>query len=239
MKPAAGPAPQTPLAESGREMRVASRSVQADPHPEPAKVRRTIKYESERVKGFGREIMAVPGCDQLVRCIQCGTCSGTCPLSVYMDHSPRQIMALVRADFKDEVLRSNSIWLCASCYACTVECPREIRITDIMYALKQRAIEESAYPRRFPIPVLAREFTRMVLAKGRITETLLVMRLFMKANLRAVLGSWRQGIGLIRTGRFVLRQERIDRRAELAVILAHAGNGDRRGLPASRTKGTA
>jgi heterodisulfide reductase subunit C len=187
-------------------------------------VTRTIKYEAERVRGFGREIMAVPGCEGLRSCIQCGTCSGTCPLSVYMDHSPRQIMALVRADFKDEVLRSNSVWLCASCYACTVECPREIRITDIMYALKQRAIAERVYPKHFSIPVLAREFTRMVRAKGRITETLLVMRLFMKANWRAVLHSWRLGFGLIRTGRFVLRQERIERQAELAAMLATTSN---------------
>lgn len=190
-------------------------------------VRRTIKYEAERVRGFGREIMAVPGCERLESCIQCGTCSGTCPLSVYMEHSPRQVMALVRSDFKDEVLRSNSIWLCASCYACTVECPREIRVTDIMYALKQRAIQERLFPRRFPIPVLAREFTSMVRSKGRITETLLVMRLFLKANWRAVLGSWRLGIGLIRTGRFVLRSERIEHRTQLAAMLdgAHQGNG--------------
>lgn len=186
-------------------------------------VKRTVKYEAERVRGFGQEIMSVPGCEGLVRCIQCGTCSGTCPLSVYMEHTPRQIMALVRADFKDEVLRTNSIWLCASCYACTVECPREIRITDIMYALKQRAIQERAYPRRFPIPVLAQEFMHMVLHKGRITETLLVMRLFAKANWRAVLSSWRQGLGLLRTGRFVILHERIERRAELAAMLAAAG----------------
>lgn len=183
-------------------------------------VQRTVKYEAERVRGFGCEMMEVPGCGALVRCIQCGTCSGTCPLSVYMEHTPRQIIALVRADFKDEVLRSNSVWLCASCYACTVECPREIPITDLMYALKRRAIDEGLYPRRFPIPILAREFTHMVRTKGRVTETLLVMRLFLKANWRAVLTSWRQGIGLIRTGRFVLRQERIERRAELGAMLA-------------------
>jgi len=121
-------------------------------------ITRRVRYEAERVHGFGGEIMAVPGCEGLFSCIQCGTCSGTCPLSVYMEHSPRQIMALVRAGFKDEVLQSNSIWLCASCYSCTVECPREIRITDIMYALKQRAIQEGVYPKRFPIPVLAKEF---------------------------------------------------------------------------------
>lgn len=225
MKSIPPPTLATPPSGEGVNRRSNAPSVQADLRPEsPTKVRRTIKYESERVKGFGREVMTEPGCDQLVRCIQCGTCSGTCPLSVYMDHSPRQIMALVRADFKHEVLRSNSIWLCASCYACTVECPREIRITDIMYALKQRAIKEGMYPKRFPIPVLAREFTNMVRSKGRITETLLVMRLFMKANLFAVLSSWRQGIGLIRTGRFVLRQEHIEHRDELSAMLATTDN---------------
>jgi heterodisulfide reductase subunit C len=188
-------------------------------------VKRTIKYEADRVRGFADEIMGVSGCDQLKSCIQCGTCSGTCPLSIYMDFSPRQVMALVRADFKNEVLRSKTVWLCASCYACTVECPRKIRITDIMYALKQRAIKEGIYPRHFPIPILAKEFSNMVRHKGRITETLLVMRLFLKANWRAVFSSWRLGLGLIRTGRFVARQERIERRAELQSMLAAASNG--------------
>lgn len=187
-------------------------------------IKRTIKYEADRVRGFADEIMSVSGCEQLKSCIQCGTCSGTCPLSIYMDFSPRQVMALVRADFKNEVLASKTVWLCASCYACTVECPRQIRITDIMYALKQRAIKEGIYPKRFPIPILAKEFSEMVRSKGRITETLLVMRLFLKANWRAVLSSWRLGLGLIRTGRFVIRHERIERRAELAGMLAAAGN---------------
>jgi quinone-modifying oxidoreductase subunit QmoC len=187
-------------------------------------ITRTIKYDADRVKGFGREVMSVPGCEQLESCIQCGTCSGVCPLSIYMDYTPRQVMALTRGDFKNEVLQSHTIWLCASCYACTVECPRQIRITDIMYALKQRAIQEGIYPRRFPIPVLAKEFSQMVRTKGRITETLLVMRLFLKANWRAVLSSWRLGLGLMRTGRFVIRHERIERRAELADMLAAAEN---------------
>jgi len=196
-------------------------------------IKRTIKYEADRVRGFSKEIMSVSGCEQLQSCIQCGTCSGTCPLSIYMDFSPRQVMAMVRADFKNEVLTSTTIWLCASCYACTVECPRKIRITDIMYALKQRAIQEGIYPRRFPIPVLAREFSEMVRRKGRITETLLVMRLFLKANWRAVFASWRQGLGLIRTGRFVLRHERIERRAELDAMLATVGDGKAGGKEAS------
>jgi heterodisulfide reductase subunit C len=189
------------------------------------RVNRTIKYEGDRVRGFGKEIMSVSGCERLQSCIQCGTCSGTCPLSIYMDFSPRQVMALVRADFKNEVLRSHTVWLCASCYACTTECPRQIRITDIMYALKQRAIQEGIYPKRFPIPVLAKEFYEMVRSQGRITEMLLVMKLFYKTDWLAALSSWRLGIGMMRTGRFELRPEHIERRAELAGMLDSAGNG--------------
>lgn len=188
-------------------------------------IQRTIKYEADRVPGFAEEIMHLAGCDRLKSCIQCGTCSGTCPLSIYMDYTPRQIMALVRADFKNEVLRSRTIWLCASCYACTVDCPREIRITDIMYALKQRAIQEGVYPRRFPIPVLAREFTAMARRQGRITETRLVLRLFLKSDWRALFRSWRMGLGLVRSGRFSLRTERIRRPQELETMLAATESG--------------
>ncbi len=183
-------------------------------------IRRTIKYDADRVKGFGMEVMQVPGCEQLKSCIQCGTCSGVCPLSIYMDFTPRRVMAMTRGDFKKEVLGSRTIWLCASCYACTVECPREIRITDIMYELKQRAIHEGIYPKRFPIPVLAREFSNMVLRNGRITELLLVMKLFLKTDWLAALSNWRMGVDLFKTGRLSLKTEKIKARQDIARMLA-------------------
>jgi heterodisulfide reductase subunit C len=182
-------------------------------------IKRTIKYEADRVEGFGREVMAVPGCEALEHCIQCGTCSGVCPLSIYMDYTPRQVMELVRSDFKNEVLQSHTIWLCASCYACTTECPRQIRITDILYELKQRAIKEGVYPRRFPIPVLAEEFTRMVHDHGRISETWLVSKMYLRTNPLAALGMAGLGLALMKTGRFSLKQDHIERREELAKIM--------------------
>ncbi len=182
-------------------------------------ITRTIKYEADRVKGFGREIMAVPGCEQLESCIQCGTCSGVCPLSIYMDFTPRQVMAMVRSDFKNEVLRSHTIWLCASCYACTVECPRKIRITDIMYELKQRAIHEGIYPKNFPIPVLAKEFSHMAHNSGRITENFLVVKLLLKTNWKAMFGMWKLGLGLFRSGRFSVKPDAIKRRTELSAMM--------------------
>jgi heterodisulfide reductase subunit C len=190
------------------------------------RIKRTIKYEGDRVRGFGKEIMNVPGCAQLQSCIQCGTCSGTCPLSIYMDFSPRQVVALVRADFKNEVLRSLTIWLCASCYACSTECPRQIPITDIMYALKQRAIKEGIYPRRFPIPVVATQFYKMVRHHGRVTELTLAMKMFLRTDWFAALKFWRLGLGVIRTGRFSLRSEHIENHAELDAMLASVDNGN-------------
>ncbi|MCL5099371.1 MAG: 4Fe-4S dicluster domain-containing protein [Candidatus Omnitrophica bacterium] len=192
---------------------------------------RTIKYEADRVKGFGHDVMKVPGCENLESCIQCGTCSGVCPLSIYMDYSPRQVMALTRSDFKNEVLRSHTIWLCASCYACTVECPRQIRITDIMYELKQRAIQEGIYPKRFPIPVLAKEFSHMAHSWGRVTENWLVMRLFLKTNWLAIFKMWKLGLGLIRSGRFSVRPDKIKRRRELQKMMEMVDNVALSALP--------
>lgn len=182
-------------------------------------IKRTIKYEADRVLGFGREIMQVPGCEALEHCIQCGTCSGVCPLSIYMDYTPRQVMELVRSDFKNEVLQSHTIWLCASCYACTTECPRQIRITDILYELKQRAIHEGVYPKRFPIPVLAEEFTKMVHDHGRISETWLVTKMYLRTNPLAAMGMAGLGMSLMKTGRFSLKQDKIERREEIAKIM--------------------
>ena len=182
-------------------------------------LRQTIKLEAERDRSFPHDIKSSAGGDGLNKCIQCGTCSGVCPLSIYMDHTPRQIIYLTRAGFRDDVLRSNTIWLCASCYACTVDCPKEIHITDIMYALKQRALRDGVYPRGFPIPVLAREFFQMVRAAGRTSESWLVIRLMMKTNIFKMFGMTRLGMNLMRTGRFSLKSEKIRGTAELRKML--------------------
>jgi len=187
------------------------------------KMTRTIKYEDELDRDFSREIASMAWGEKLLACIQCGNCSGTCPLSLYMDHTPRQIIAMTRAGFKDEVLKSNTIWLCASCYSCAVECPKEIKITDVMYALKQKAIKERVYPKRFPMPVLAREFFDMVRRNGRQSEGPLIMRLYLKTNPFAAIGQALMGLHLFMQGRIGLKTESIPvgtgKKGDLAKIL--------------------
>ncbi len=170
-------------------------------------VKRHIRFEWQLDQGFGEKIAKRAWGEKLFSCIQCGTCSATCPVSHYMDYTPRRIIAMVREGFRDDVLNSQTIWLCASCYSCTVDCPREIKITDVMYALKQEAIAQGAYPKRFPIPVLAREFFRGVERRGRNSEGPLMVKFFLKTNPLGMLKSARRAMRLWWTGRLSLRAE--------------------------------
>jgi quinone-modifying oxidoreductase, subunit QmoC len=141
-----------------------------------------IKFQADLDLTFGARIAHRAGGEDFSRCIQCGTCSATCPVSLYMEHTPRRIIAMTRAGFRREVLASNTIWMCASCYACTTDCPREIHITDVMYALKREAIQAGKYPRRFSIPVLARAFCATVRRNGRNNEAQLLVTAFLFTN---------------------------------------------------------
>jgi heterodisulfide reductase subunit C len=179
-----------------------------------------IKYEEELDPQFAEKIASFPGGDKIFNCIQCGTCSGMCPLSSYMDYTPRQIVAMIRAGFKQEVLSSKTTWLCASCYACTVECPKEVKITDIMYATKRMAIREGLYPKRFPIPTMARVFYKSVERSGRSNEIPIVMELYLKTKPWEIVKMMRMGMRLFFQGRMGLKTESIKKKDELKKLLS-------------------
>jgi heterodisulfide reductase subunit C len=183
------------------------------------KLKRVVKVEAERDPAFALWISQTVGGERIRHCLQCGLCSGSCPLSLYMDYTPRRLMHLSREGFKEEVLSSYTIWLCTSCYACMVECPKKINITQLMYALKTRAMQEHFYPKRFAIPVLAREFSRMIRGSGRITESRLVMRVFVKTAIWRLLGFSKLGLRLFRTGRMRLAREKVEKRSDIVTLL--------------------
>jgi Fe-S oxidoreductase len=80
---------------------------------------------------------------KLRTCIQCGTCSATCPTAFAMDYSPRQVWRMVQLGLRDEVLKSRTFWLCTTCKSCQVRCPRGIELMSAMIALKERSIGAS------------------------------------------------------------------------------------------------
>ena len=182
-------------------------------------VKSLIKYEIERDPEFARWVTTVIGGERIRNCIQCGTCSASCPLSPYMDFTPRRLIHMAREGFKRDVLESFTIWLCTSCYSCTVECPRKIRVTDIMYALKRRAIEDGVFPKRFPIPILASQFGAMIRNRGRVTESWLIVKVFLRTSIFKLLGMSKLGTKLFLSGRMEIMPASIRGRKQLQVLL--------------------
>lgn len=182
-------------------------------------LKRTVKFEADRDPEFARWVSNTVGGERIRHCLQCGLCSGKCPLSLYMDYTPRRLMHLSREGFKEEVLESSSIWLCTACYACMVECPKKINVTHLLYALKQRAIEEGRYPKRFAIPILSKQFARMIRGAGRVTESWLVVQVLIRSAVWRLLGFSRLGFNLFRTGRMPFKRDHIKRQKEVVQML--------------------
>ncbi len=88
---------------------------------------------------FYASLQKLPEGEQILACLQCGTCSGICPFGHLMDFPPSKMIASLRAGLFEGVLKSDLVWMCVSCYACTRACPAKIPLT---LGLMTRAKEE-------------------------------------------------------------------------------------------------
>jgi len=179
------------------------------------------------MNGFLKEISDIPGGDRIHLCIQCGTCSASCPNVNRMDHTPREIIALARAGMRKDVLSSNAMWFCVSCYLCTVRCPKAIPLTDIMYDLKNLAIKEHMTMKGGRTSTLARTFAENVNQNGRVFEFGLVSRYLFRLhrfNPMGLVGYLPLGLKLLTRGRLPFRPDRITGREQLRAIVKKAAS---------------
>lgn len=180
------------------------------------------RTEAELRAAFWDQISSFPEGHRIKNCLQCGTCTGACPVAYAMDVTPRQIIGLFRAGRMEEVLRSKAIWLCASCYSCTVRCPMKIRVTDTMYAFKRLAMERGLHSRHFAIPALSRSFITIIGKYGRNYELGLVLRYYLKVGVGKLFAGSGTGWSLLRRGRLGLWPQRIRRVREVRAIVERA-----------------
>lgn len=122
-----------------------------------------------------------PAKELLSACIQCGSCTASCASAYAMDYTPRQLWHMVRLGLKEEVLNSKTLWLCSSCYACTLRCPREIPVTETIGTLKRLAMQDGIQgykeSRNF-----YRAFMDTVCRYGRTDEVEIMARYFLTTN---------------------------------------------------------
>jgi heterodisulfide reductase subunit C len=84
---------------------------------------------------FQRKIEQLSG-ERIFNCYQCGMCSAGCPFANEMDMLPSQVIRRIQLDDID-VLESNAMWVCASCLACEVRCPKGVDLAKLMEAMRQ------------------------------------------------------------------------------------------------------
>ena len=138
-------------------------------------------------------------------CMQCGVCAGSCPLGDAWEHTPQKIFMMIRAGKRDEVLTSDSMWMCTSCYNCIVRCPRELPITHIMHGLAHYAKRLGIVPQGQPTAKFAQLFWDNLMKKGRVNELKLGMSLYFMngfgEGVKVAMKNQKLGMNMIKTKR--------------------------------------
>jgi heterodisulfide reductase subunit C len=97
--------------------------------------------------GFKRELARRPEARNLMACFTCLTCAASCPVAqVDSRFNPIRVIRMALLGLKEDVLGSDTLWLCSSCYTCQERCPNDVSITDFLTLLKNMAIEEGHAP---------------------------------------------------------------------------------------------
>ena len=92
------------------------------------------KNQAERVR-------EISGANPL-KCMKCGKCSATCPAFNEMDIKPHQFVSYVANENVEELVKSESLWKCLSCFACVERCPRDVKPGKIIDAARQLVVRE-------------------------------------------------------------------------------------------------
>jgi heterodisulfide reductase subunit C len=94
---------------------------------------------------FTEKIKRLLGGQLLTSCFQCSKCSAGCPVSDKVNIQIHEVMRMLLFGL-EEVLQTDMIWLCTTCYTCQERCPQTIEITDILFGLKNIAYKKGIAP---------------------------------------------------------------------------------------------
>ncbi len=175
--------------------------------------------EKTRVKTFVDEISAIPGGEGIRLCIQCGTCTASCPSATRWEYTPSWVIAMVRAGMRDEVLSSSSMWHCLSCYFCTVRCPRGVKPTEIFHVLEYLANQYGFKVRQTHTPAMYQGFVSSIRGNGRVHEFGVLFRYYLATNPLAALKLLPTGLQLFSHKRMPLLPRKVKGKDDLSKII--------------------
>jgi len=73
-------------------------------------------------------------------CFQCAKCTSGCEAHKLLELEPHKMVALLKRGLIDEMVNSDIIWTCMSCFKCRERCPQKVAPVEILFALKNMAV---------------------------------------------------------------------------------------------------
>ena len=122
--------------------------------------------------------------DKLATCLQCGTCSSSCPTYFAMDVPPRKLWRMVSLGMKEDIARSSTFWMCTACHSCTIRCPRGIPVSDSMRQIREWVIREGVGQ----VPRALQLMSEMIVQSHNMKGEDNTSRLIWSSNLPGALG---------------------------------------------------
>jgi quinone-modifying oxidoreductase subunit QmoC len=195
------------------------------PAPDTAK-----KYDL----GFAKWVYEnINGGDKMALCMQCGVCSGSCPIGVQMDYGPRKLFMMIRAGMKEDVMTANTQWNCTSCYRCVVRCPRGVPVTYILQDLAAKSAELGYAQKTNENKNFAKSFWWSAKTFGKTDERLVTALYYLsfgfKEGYKRGMDNLKIALGFIRKGRMHIGMpHQIKGKKQLKAILAKAAEIEQR-----------
>ncbi|MDR1992860.1 MAG: 4Fe-4S dicluster domain-containing protein [Nitrososphaerota archaeon] len=105
---------------------------------------------SEIDPNFKYELQKIHGLENFLHCFQCGTCTSDCPVARFSDnYRPRTLIHMAQLGLKNQVLTSDTLWLCAACFTCTDRCPQNVDVAKAIQVFCNLAAENGYMPQLF------------------------------------------------------------------------------------------
>jgi len=171
--------------------------------------------------------------ENVASCYQCKKCSSGCPVSFAMDYQPHQIIHMIRMGLQEEVLKSTSIWVCASCEACTTRCPNDIDVAKIMDTMKMASLKSGLELGEKQVSVFHNAVLFSVKNLGRLYELGMIGIFMMKSggmvsNIKsgALLADAKLGLEMFKKGKLKLFPKIIKRRREIKRMFKKLKRGE-------------
>jgi len=99
-------------------------------------------------RGLQGELRLSDQASSFSACFGCQTCTNVCPVVANYENPkealgllPHQIMYSVGLGIKDLAFGSQMLWDCVTCYLCQEQCPQGVKVTEVLYELKNLAIK--------------------------------------------------------------------------------------------------